>query len=237
MQNSALMTARQIKAARALLGWLQEDLASAADLSVATIRKLELGYISPRSCTMAKIRSALEENGLEFLNPDGVRHRVEYITTYTGPDGTIDFFDDILKTAGKRGEEVLIVCKSGTLFDLDERGIEKCMQKMAALKEDKAAVIKCLLTENLASPLTASFCECRLLSKHFVDPAPFYVYGDKYAIFENRGMPKIIVIQSLMIAQSIRQQFYSMWDKAMLYGTPGAMTIGTQSQPLRQKRV
>lgn len=226
------MIARQIKAARALLGWLQEDLAHASGLSVATIRKLELGYISPRSVTMAKIREAFEGNGLEFLDPDGVRHRQEYITTYTGADGTVAFFDDMQRTVDKKGGEILIVCKTGSLFEVDEISMEKCARKMASIKESRLAVIKCLLTDNGASPLTAALCECRQMSKHLVDAAPFYLFGDKYAIFENHGLPKIIVIQSLAIAQSMRQQFYSMWDKAMVSGVEEA----DESPSLLRKR-
>jgi len=45
------INARQIKAARALLDWSQENLASASGLSIATIRKIESGHISPRDKT------------------------------------------------------------------------------------------------------------------------------------------------------------------------------------------
>lgn len=47
-------TARQIKAARALLDWSQEDLAIRAALSIATIRKIESGALSPRDKTMGQ---------------------------------------------------------------------------------------------------------------------------------------------------------------------------------------
>ena len=225
MKRTNLIKARQIKAARALLGWLQEDLAHAANLSVATIRKLELGYISPRSATMANIREAFEQNGLEFLEPDGVRHRQENIATYIGPDGAIDFFEDIQRTIKNRDEEIIIVCKSGSLFDFNTNCTDECVEIMAAIKGKDKANIKCLLTEDLASPLTTTFCECRALSKNYVDPTPYYVYGNKYAIFEKGPMPKIIVIQSLSISQSLRQQFNSMWEKATPLRVPETLTI------------
>ena len=72
MDQSSLK-ARQIKAARALLDWSQDDLASHSGLSVNTIRKMELGHISPRGKTSHAIRHAFEDNGLEFLEPDGGR--------------------------------------------------------------------------------------------------------------------------------------------------------------------
>ena len=44
---------RQLKAARALLGWSQEELASAADVSLPTIKRLEAaeGWLAGRQTT------------------------------------------------------------------------------------------------------------------------------------------------------------------------------------------
>jgi transcriptional regulator with XRE-family HTH domain len=63
---------RQIKAARALLGWSQEDLAAAADVSIPTVKRLEAqeGPLGGREETGIKIRSALESAGVEFTNGD-----------------------------------------------------------------------------------------------------------------------------------------------------------------------
>ena len=64
---------RQIKAARALLAWSQEELASAARISVPTIKRLEAndGPLGGRAETGAKIRTALEAAGVEFINENG----------------------------------------------------------------------------------------------------------------------------------------------------------------------
>jgi transcriptional regulator with XRE-family HTH domain len=64
---------RQIKAARALLGWSQETLAAAAVVSVPTIKRLEAedGMLGGRNETAAKIRSALEAAGVEFIDENG----------------------------------------------------------------------------------------------------------------------------------------------------------------------
>ena len=64
---------RQIKAARALLGWSQEDLAEAADISVPTIKRLEAsdGPLGGRSETGEKIQKALQAAGVEFIDENG----------------------------------------------------------------------------------------------------------------------------------------------------------------------
>src|ERR1700681_1819575 len=110
------LRSRQIKAARALLDWSQEELASSANLSIATIRKLELGHISPRGKTTNLIRQAFEDAGLEFLEPDGVRHRPEDITVYQGQDGIRSLYNDIYQTMNRKNGEIVIVCASESPF-------------------------------------------------------------------------------------------------------------------------
>ena len=61
---------RQIKAARALLGWSQEELATRSGVSYPTIARLESsdGDVGGRADTAAKIVGALESAGVEFTN-------------------------------------------------------------------------------------------------------------------------------------------------------------------------
>jgi len=71
---------RQLKAARALLGWSQDQLAAAAGVSPPTIKRIEAreGYLGGRVETVDKLRDALEREGIEFTNGDapGVRLKV-----------------------------------------------------------------------------------------------------------------------------------------------------------------
>ena len=75
MTNKSILkvSIRQIKAARALLAWSQEELAAAADVSIPTIKRLEAsdGPLGGRSETGEKIRKALQVAGIEFISADG----------------------------------------------------------------------------------------------------------------------------------------------------------------------
>jgi transcriptional regulator with XRE-family HTH domain len=64
---------RQIKAARALLDWSQEQLAAAAQISLPTIKRLEAndGPLGGRGQTSEKIRRALQTAGIEFIDENG----------------------------------------------------------------------------------------------------------------------------------------------------------------------
>lgn len=64
-----LSTGRQIKAARALLGWSQQHLADKAALSVITITRMEKSVsLRGHHDTVSRIQFALESAGIEFLN-------------------------------------------------------------------------------------------------------------------------------------------------------------------------
>jgi predicted transcriptional regulator len=71
------ITGRQIRAARALLGWAQTDVSKRAKVALGTIRRMEGfdGPIGARTETLGKVVLALERAGIEFLNHEspGVR--------------------------------------------------------------------------------------------------------------------------------------------------------------------
>ena len=68
-----MRSVRQIKAARALLGWSQADLARHSTMSEPTIARLEStdGELGGRADTFAKIVDAIEKAGIEFIDENG----------------------------------------------------------------------------------------------------------------------------------------------------------------------
>ena len=67
-----MLEAAQIRAARALLGWRQEDLSKASGVGTATIRRIEksdrpiTGYVS----TLVRVQTAFEGAGVLFIDDD-----------------------------------------------------------------------------------------------------------------------------------------------------------------------
>ena len=72
-----LITGRQLRAARALIGWEQVELAKRSRVAIGTIRRMESfqGEIGSRTSTLSQVLSTLEAGGIEFLNGEspGVR--------------------------------------------------------------------------------------------------------------------------------------------------------------------
>lgn len=60
----------QCRAARALLDWTQEQLATRAGVSPGTVRGFEGGRHDPHRATAAVLRQALEAAGIALLEPD-----------------------------------------------------------------------------------------------------------------------------------------------------------------------
>ena len=62
-----LLVPAQIRAARALLGLSQEQLANSADIAVSSVRDIESNRRAPEAQTIASIRRTLENKGVVFI--------------------------------------------------------------------------------------------------------------------------------------------------------------------------
>lgn len=65
-----MITPRQIRAARALLGWSQQQLGDKAIVSLNAVTRLEKGSVDSRSSTIIAIQKALTKAGVEFIAAD-----------------------------------------------------------------------------------------------------------------------------------------------------------------------
>lgn len=67
-----MLTAQQVRGARALLGWKQEELAKKAQIGLATIQRLERGSgpLMAHVSTAVKIEACLKQAGIAFIESD-----------------------------------------------------------------------------------------------------------------------------------------------------------------------
>jgi predicted transcriptional regulator len=66
-----MITARQLRAGRALLGWSQQELADRALLSRNAVAQIERGEVDPRTSTLVAARRALEKGCVVFIAASG----------------------------------------------------------------------------------------------------------------------------------------------------------------------
>ena len=71
MSTGKIVTRRQCRAGRALLGWSQERLAQAAQVAVPTVTNFENGVSTPVRNNLLAVRSALETAGVVLIPANG----------------------------------------------------------------------------------------------------------------------------------------------------------------------
>ena len=65
-----MITSRQVRAARALLGWTQEMLADKALVALTALKRLESDPLKVREETRHRVRGALQAAGIAFVDLD-----------------------------------------------------------------------------------------------------------------------------------------------------------------------
>jgi transcriptional regulator with XRE-family HTH domain len=113
-----MITAAQVRAARALIGWTQTDLAKAASISEMSVKNVERGDTDPRYSTLRSIMEALAEAGVVFLPENGsgagvrlfkepLQGWLECRSPYPGDFGVQNAFEQLFMAAAGPAEAAL----------------------------------------------------------------------------------------------------------------------------------
>jgi len=209
MQQKGGLKARQIKAARALLDWSQIDLANTSGLSIATIRKIESGHISPRGKTMGSIEASLSDAGVEFSGSNGVKLRDDLIITMEGNDCYERFIESIHHSLKEYGGEYLLMHSDMTRASQREIDTILLMRKMGVKFR--------WLAEEGDTYIPFPLEETRWVPPKYFKPNLHVIYGDNIAICiypdsKMRTMSKVVVIRNKYLADAMRNDFNFLWD-------------------------
>lgn len=204
-------TIEQIRAARALIGWSQGELADHAGLSQTGIARIENGTNKPNSSTLAKITTAFDKFDVEFIGETGVKKRTGEVRMLKGQEGFNAFISDVYETVKEFGGEVCV-------SNVDERHFDKWLardnfgylEKMKALKEERDFCFKILVCEGDDFAI-AKYAEYRWMKAKNFASVPFYVYGSKTAIILFGDDITVYVIDNKDIAEAQRKQFNICW--------------------------
>jgi transcriptional regulator with XRE-family HTH domain len=66
-----VLSAEQVRAARALMGWSRKDLAIVSGVSQGTIKAIEAGRTDYRLSTLCKLMRTFQAHGVSFLKENG----------------------------------------------------------------------------------------------------------------------------------------------------------------------
>ena len=206
-------TIEQIRAARALLGWNQHDLADKAGLSQTGIARIENGTNQPNSKTLAKIETAFDQAEIEFLGDAGLRKRSGEIKVFQGADGFKEFMNDIYHVAKEQGGEFCLHnAKPDNWYKwLGEDWFKMHSERMANLGDQIR--FKITAEEGNTNLISSKFAEYRWFPKELFDDQCIYAYGDRLAFVNFRENDILIrMLQDKSFAEGFRILFNIAWD-------------------------
>jgi transcriptional regulator with XRE-family HTH domain len=208
-----MITLEQIRAARGLLNWSQSALAQECGISVTAMNNIDRGLAVPRSSTLDKIQTVLEENGVEFTEGKGVRMRDELfiVHSYKGPDAIIRYMKDVVETLKKTGDVALhMLADERSYFELTKQYsfVFKYFQDFRKYGLHEYILTTEGIMERYGPPDCATYKWC---SPELTSQIGTSIYGNKYCIFlEDR----IVVIENPAIVEAYRAQFMQNWKRA-----------------------
>lgn len=205
-------TIEQIRAARALLGWNQHELADKAGLSQTGIARIENGTNKPNSKTLEKIRSAFDEADIDFISDSGVKKRTGEVRILKGQEGFRSLMDDIYETASTLGGDICLFngTPSNFLQQLGEDWYNMHSKRMSALKTD--FTLKIIVKEGDQLLIASDFAEYKWFPEGLFKDKVFYSYGKKLALMNLDETPYISVIEQQDFAESFKVLFNIAWQ-------------------------
>lgn len=212
-----MITVKQIKAARGLLEWSQDDLADAAIISRPALNNLERRQTKPHVSTLEKIQRALEKAGIEFID-GGVRYSKQQLNVEVleGSSALLRLNQDIVDTLLPEGGYNYI---SGVR---EPKFVEEGGQKWVDFikKYPEIGITEQILLKDGDTDLLIPKEHYRWVSEDVFMNVPHFVYGDRYAIILWGPPQKIIIIKNQEIADSYKKQFLYHWERGKIPDIP-----------------
>ena len=137
----------QIRAARALIDWSQDDLAKSSGVSLSTIKDFEAGRRNIALDYVNALQNALTRVGVHFIplsrvGGPGVRLESEIPTISKQPHGVSFETDNLPFRIEWRGDEVFVFLPSSVLDDLDRTNHNGDPAHLASFKKHKDLILR-----------------------------------------------------------------------------------------------
>ncbi len=209
-----MITGRQIRAARALLGISQEGLATAAGLTKQGVSKIEDGSVQPREGTVNDIARVFNDRGIEFTENEGVRIRPEGVEIFEGKDRFEDFYDFMYEHLSQNGGDVCLSIYDETFLVKNRKDPEIHRERMRCLVKRGNVTFRTLATKSEFA--TNNYMELKWLPNQNPVSTGFYAFGECLALmsFVDPLSPYVIVIKSGQMATAYREGFTIAWENA-----------------------
>lgn len=205
-------TIEQIRAARALIGWSQGELADQAGLSQTGIARIENGANQPNSTTIDKIISAFEKKGIIFIL-GGVQKVQDTLIIFEGKDSLRKLQDDVYHTLQKNKGEVLLLGIDEISPD-EKEDYDYTLMHIDRLKN--AGIKERILVKEGKNTFIAPKSWYRAIPNKYFSPYTVFIYDTKIALTLRHPHNKVLLLDNNFFADSIKCFFNMLWDQGKI---------------------
>lgn len=214
MDTINVPTVEQIRAARALIGWSQGELADQAGLSQTGIARIENGTNQPNSTTIGKITSAFDKADIEFIGDSGVKKRTGEVRTLKNVNGFRTFINSVYDVAKNEGGKICVFNSDHTNFYKwcgGEEWYKMHAKRMQAVSDN--IDMRVIVAEQDNQFIGSSFAQYRWFPKDLWNDQTIYAYGD-YLAFLNflEDDVRVMILKQPKFTEGFRVLFDIAWN-------------------------
>lgn len=225
------ISASQIRAARGLLDWTQDQMAEKAKVSRATVQTIEsgdqedgTGKKSIRASKLKAIYKTLVDHGVEFLDGDGVRRRPEELLDFMDEESCDRFFEHVHNVIREKGGSLICsINHESILTKITGSSKRNNLERLEQLQ--KITEVKCIISDDIIAPFSAPSFPLKVLrDEPTSSPVSMstFVYGDELAMayqHETTLLPVYVVFKKLSFNRNYQNYFHPRWLAALPFLT------------------
>ncbi len=208
-----MLKAEQIRAARALIGWSQGELAKRVGVSTPAIGNIEIEKHKPNLKTQENIILAFDQAGIEFID-DGVRKKKSLIETFEGPRAIVPLFDDMINCLSQVEEDQRELLAFGADEEMFLKHFSLDTLNDQLERRDKLKIRQRLLICEGVKEIVGHLNTYRWMPKTFFASSLTYVYGDNVAFVLWQQPVQILLIRNAALAEERRKNFQLVWNSS-----------------------
>lgn len=199
-----MLTANQIRAARALKNWSQGDLAKKIDMSVPSVGNIESGKHTPSPQTQDKIIRTFIDAGVEFIE-GGARYILDMVKIIDDKDCYLHLLDDVYYSLKNSNDEVLFWAAD------ESRSSNEVIDKTNFIRKQNISM-RFFLCEGDTYCMGALSEYKWLKNELYVTSDVKVIYADKVAYLVNyHDSQKVLLLKDKNIAKDSRRVFDFIW--------------------------
>lgn len=207
-----MISSLQALLARTMLGFSQKYVGSKLGMAHTTVSRIEKGEGDTPVSRLVKLQRFYENEGVEFLEGNGVKERRSYLQHYHGVEEFRAFMDDVYETAKEFGGDICLFNSKPSIW-LKLLGEDWYAMHSKRMKTLGSKIRVRITVEEGEQLFILNFAEHRWFTKDFWKGKVIYAYGPKLGFLDfSENSVHIMVLNQSDFAESFKVLFDIAWQ-------------------------